>query len=246
MVALKAGGDALRERGVGQEVAGHLFEDELVEGHVACEGIDHPVAPAPHDAFAIGLVAVGVGITGGIEPAGGHAFGEAGGGEEAVDGGLVGSVAVEFSGSWWEAGEVEAEAAEQCFFLRWRRWLESKSCELGFDEVVNASACFASGGEIGPVRLPGRAGLSPTAQGCDFAGAERVADVGRWHASRLVVGCDAIGDEAAGRLRRSLLIKTEADALGGGVGAVATPALVREDGAHVAVEFNGLRGECSG
>ena len=58
--------------GVGQQVAGELLDRELVERHVAVEGVDHPVAPPPHVALAVGLVAVGVGIAGRVEPAGRH------------------------------------------------------------------------------------------------------------------------------------------------------------------------------
>ena len=55
----------------GQQVAGDLLDGELVERHVAVEGVDHPVAPAPHRALAVALVAVGVGVAGGVEPAAG-------------------------------------------------------------------------------------------------------------------------------------------------------------------------------
>ena len=54
---------------LGQQVAGELLDGELVERHVAVEGVDHPVAPAPHDALAVALVAVGVGVAGRVEPA---------------------------------------------------------------------------------------------------------------------------------------------------------------------------------
>ena len=45
-----------------QEVAGELFDGELVERQVAVEGVDHPVPEPPGDGpRLIGEVAVGVG-----------------------------------------------------------------------------------------------------------------------------------------------------------------------------------------
>ena len=60
--------------GVGEQVAGQLLDRELVERHVAVEGVDHPIAPAPHVPLLVALVAVGVGIAGRIEPVGRHAL----------------------------------------------------------------------------------------------------------------------------------------------------------------------------
>ena len=45
-VAVEAGGGLLGERGLGQQVAGELLDGELVERHVAVEGVDDPVAIA--------------------------------------------------------------------------------------------------------------------------------------------------------------------------------------------------------
>ena len=74
MVAIEAGSDVLFPRGVRQHVAGDLLDGEAIERYVAVKGVDHPVAPAPHDAFAVVLVAVGVGVAGAVEPALSHAF----------------------------------------------------------------------------------------------------------------------------------------------------------------------------
>src|SRR5204862_6163339 len=48
MVAVKSGRDLFRQRRVRQQVAGDLFDRELIERHVAMERVDHPVAPSPH------------------------------------------------------------------------------------------------------------------------------------------------------------------------------------------------------
>ena len=104
---------------IGQQVAGELLDGELVEGHVAIEGVDHPVAPAPHVTLAVGLVAVGVGVAGGVEPADGHAFAVAGRGEQAVDDFLVGvgrgvgEEGVDLGGGGRQTGEIERDAADE-------------------------------------------------------------------------------------------------------------------------------------
>ena len=67
-VAEEAGGDLLVLRGVGQQVAGDLLDDELVVGQVAVERVDDPVAIEPDVARLVLLVAVGVGVTGRVEP----------------------------------------------------------------------------------------------------------------------------------------------------------------------------------
>ena len=55
-------------RGVGQQVAGDLFDDEVVEADVSVEGVDDPIPPRPEMIEAIRLVTVGVGVARDIEP----------------------------------------------------------------------------------------------------------------------------------------------------------------------------------
>jgi hypothetical protein len=93
VVAMEAGGDDLIEARVGEEVAGELFDGELVEGFVFVEGANDPVAPGPHGAGGVGLEAVAVGVAGVVEPGLGHLFAEGGGIQEAVDEGFVGGLA---------------------------------------------------------------------------------------------------------------------------------------------------------
>ena len=52
----------------GQQVAGQLLDRELVERHVAVEGVDDPVAIGPDLAVVVEVDAVRVGIAGGVEP----------------------------------------------------------------------------------------------------------------------------------------------------------------------------------
>ena len=72
MVAIVAGGDLSEKISIRQQVAGHLLGDKPVERHVVVERLDDPVAPNPHVAQAVVLVAVGVGVAGGLQPAKGH------------------------------------------------------------------------------------------------------------------------------------------------------------------------------
>ena len=90
VAAVEAGGDFLVEGGVGEEVAGELFDGELVEGLVAVEGVDDPVAVGPHFAEVVEVEAVGIGVAGGVEPVAGAVLAPGGGFEEAVDVALVG------------------------------------------------------------------------------------------------------------------------------------------------------------
>ena len=64
VVAQKSGGDQLPGRGVFQEIARQLFEDEPVIGHVGPVGLDDPIPPRPHGAGVVELEAVAVGVAG--------------------------------------------------------------------------------------------------------------------------------------------------------------------------------------
>src|SRR5215471_15373261 len=50
MIAIEAGSNLLVEGGIGQHITGDLLERELIKRLVAIEGVDHPIAPAPHTA----------------------------------------------------------------------------------------------------------------------------------------------------------------------------------------------------
>ena len=215
VVAVEAGGYDLGGRGVGQEVAGELLDDELVVGLVGVEGVNHPVAPAPHVARAVVLIAVGVGVAGGVEPAGGHAFAVAGGLEQAVDGvfeglrGGVGEEGVEFFEGGRQAGEVEGGAAQEGFARGFGLGLQAFAIKAGEDEAVDRVArpggVGRGGGrrvgafrrDEGPVGFPFRALFDPLAEGRDFGGRESLLGIGRGHAARGVGRGDA-GEQDAG------------------------------------------------
>ena len=68
VAAVESGGDLLFLGGVGKQVAGNLLDGELVEGLIAVEGADDPVAVGPHLAVIVVVQAVGIGVAGGVEP----------------------------------------------------------------------------------------------------------------------------------------------------------------------------------
>ena len=57
-----------------QQIASQLLDRELIVGHVFVEGINHPIAPLPQAPVRIDVVAVRVGVPGGIKPIMRHLF----------------------------------------------------------------------------------------------------------------------------------------------------------------------------
>src|SRR4029079_17444884 len=55
-IAMKAAGDLLAFRRIRKHVPGDLLKGELVERHIAVEGINHPVAELPHRSSMVALV----------------------------------------------------------------------------------------------------------------------------------------------------------------------------------------------
>ena len=80
MEAVEGGGELLLDIGFGEEVAGKLPGDELVKGLIPLEGADDSIAPGPDLDRPVGLIAVGVGIAGQVQPVGRQAPGMLGGG----------------------------------------------------------------------------------------------------------------------------------------------------------------------
>ncbi len=74
VIAVEAGGQYLFLGGIGQQVTGQLPGDELIVRVIFVERVDHPIAPRPHGAQAVVLVAVGIGIAGDVHPVDGHLF----------------------------------------------------------------------------------------------------------------------------------------------------------------------------
>ena len=73
-VAVEAGGHALSEGGLGQEVSGELLDEELIEGLIGVEGRNDAIAVGPDGSGGVDAVAVGVGIPGDVQPPAAPAF----------------------------------------------------------------------------------------------------------------------------------------------------------------------------
>src|SRR5262245_15777225 len=68
-VAVEAGSDLLIHSRVREQIAGDLFNGELIEGQIAVERLDHPVAVTPRvRPHPVLFEAVAVGVTRQIEP----------------------------------------------------------------------------------------------------------------------------------------------------------------------------------
>ena len=67
-VTMEACGNELIGGGVGQHVAGKLFDRKLTEGHILIERVDHPIAVFPHRPAIVFFIAVRVGVAREIKP----------------------------------------------------------------------------------------------------------------------------------------------------------------------------------
>ena len=152
-----------------QEVAGHLIDDELVEGLVLVQSLDHPVTVGPDDAARVGRIAGAVGIAREIEPLPGPVFAEGGLGQEIGDDVLMLGRG-EFRGFFGrrrQAGDVERQATDedglggfggpgQAFLLLTVR--EERVDGVGFAVLRHGRTDH---GFVGPMATPGRALLDP-------------------------------------------------------------------------------------
>ena len=126
---MEAAGDALIASRIGQKVPGQLLNGEPVECHVVVERLDHPFTPEPHEARAIEMIAAGIGVAGQVEPHLGHALAVLRSGQQSVHHFLVsirifvGQKRVHFSHRWRQTRQVQADAAQQGRFVRFRRRL---------------------------------------------------------------------------------------------------------------------------
>ncbi len=88
-VAMKTSGDPLRARGVGQHVAGELFDGELIKWQVAVNRLDHPITPRPDGARAILFIAVGIRVAREVQPRHRPALAEMRASQQTIDESLV-------------------------------------------------------------------------------------------------------------------------------------------------------------
>ena len=123
VIAIERGGDLLRKSRTWQKITADLLDGELIKRHVRVEGVDHPVAPAPHPSLTVALVAARVRVTRGIQPADGHALAEAGTREQTIHQSGVGFGG--FRGSSRQAGEIQRDASLQGSGIRFGRWRQA-------------------------------------------------------------------------------------------------------------------------
>ena len=150
--AVEAGGDSRSQRPAGQQVAGQLLDREPIEGHVAVEGVDHPVAVPPGiGPVAVVLVAVAVGIADQVEPRPGPALPEMRRGEQAVHEPLVGvgppvrQELLHLRGRGRQAEEVQAEASDQRDAVRLGGRPQAGPIEPREDEPIDRVAAPSRG-----------------------------------------------------------------------------------------------------
>ena len=200
VIPIETRGNQLSRRGVGQQVARELLDGEDVKRLVLVIRADHPVSPQPHGAAAVDVVTVGVGISGGVQPAQGHPLAVVGRGEQSVHQPLVGAgLAIiekgrNFGESGRQAGKIEAESADERAPVGHGRGPDTLLLQPGEDEMVDGvdrPLLVAQLGQLGllgrdegPMALVLRPLLDPTGQGINLRRRQAfAAAVGRHPAS---------------------------------------------------------------
>ena len=134
MVPVEPGGNPLIESRRREEISGQLFDSELVEGLIAVQRPDYPIAPGPEFAITVHLIAIAVGEAGHIQPILSHAFSPAGRGQTTVHPplislrGRISEKVIHLLRGRWKPGEVESQSTEKDFGRRLWRW--RKTCLL--------------------------------------------------------------------------------------------------------------------
>ena len=209
-VAVEAGGDALVQGRLGQQVAGQLLDREAVEGQVAVVGVDDPVAVAPQGAPVVLLVAVGVGVARQVQPAPRPGLAVARGGQQPVDGllpgvgAVVGQEGVDLRDAGRQADQVQAEPAQQGGAVGLGHVRGQAQQRVHRVDLRPGRQRGPPGSLVGPVSAPVRPLLDPAPQGglLGLAEPRLLAPEGR-HDLVLVLGADAVPQLAAHRGRRA-------------------------------------------
>ena len=89
-VAMKARGNDVVGCGIWQQVAGELPGSELIQRHTVVDCSNHPIAIHPDRAFAVFLIAIGIGVAGQIQPTPRPALAIARAGQQRIDKFFVG------------------------------------------------------------------------------------------------------------------------------------------------------------
>ena len=207
MVPVESGGDQLVECRLGQQIAGKLINREPIKWHVVVQRADHPIAPPPHVARAVGLVSAGIGKASGVEPRDRHPLAVVGRTEQAIDSPFVcvrrGVVKERrnFAGRGRQAYQIERHAAQQGCLVGLPLRRQSGAFQVGQDEIVDRVAAprglrdRRQRGPLGrhkrPVLLPIGALVDPAADQRDLPWRKLLARIGRRHLRIRVVAGDS-------------------------------------------------------
>ena len=270
VVPVETGRQQLLRRRIRQQVAGKLVDGELVERLVRVEGVDHPVAPAPHEALVVDVVAVRVGVAGRVQPGARHVLPVALGREQPVHETLVGvrrgvgHEGVDIGRRRRQAGQVERQTARERAAGRLGRGHEPLALQPGEDEAVDLAVCPIAVRDRGrlralrrpvrPVVLELRALEDEAAEDLDLAFRERRVGMQGRHPVQRLARRDPLEQLALVQAarhqrpatrgqnaqRRLRLVEAQPRLTHGHVRTVALVAVIREDRPHVAMEGKGL------
>ena len=130
--------------GVGNQVAGHMFPDELVVRDVGVQGPDQVVAVTPRGwSVGIAFAPVGLAVADQVHPVAGPALAEMGRVQEVVHQVFVGprrgvgDEGLDLSGEGRESSQVVGKAPDQCVPVRRRRRLQPLLFQSGQNEPVH-------------------------------------------------------------------------------------------------------------
>ena len=264
---VEAGRDELFARGIGQLVAGELFDGELVERQVAIESPHHPVAVSPHLPQVVEMQAVGVGIAGDVEPVPGHLFAIPRRREIAVHHVFVrlrrgvGFERLDLGRRGGQPGEGEGHPANQRRLARFGARLEPLLAHPGQQKTVDRVLLPARLVRRGDLRLDRRAErpvplvlgslFNPLLEQLFLSVGQRLLGGGRGHHQRLVGREDALphftlveGTSRQGGPRVALgqgglgHIQPQVGLAGLGIRAVAGETMGRENGQNIAPKLH--------
>ena len=262
VATVEAAGDALLAGHVRQEVAGELPGGELIEGQVVVEGLHDPVAVGPHAALVVEVQAVGIGVAGGVEPAAGHVFAVADGTEQALHDAFIGArggvleEGVDLGRRGRQAREVEGHATDEALGVGFGAGGQALLRHLGAEEGVDRRGALRGGRDFrtdrdfeAPMLAVDGAFGDPAAKEVDLRRRDLLMRLGRRHDLFRVLAEDALDELArlgVARLHGLDAVIDRGGAFGGveaevglallGVEAVASEAVVGEDGPDVPVE----------
>ena len=142
-VTMKARRDFLLDERIRNQIARELLGREITERLVVVESLHHPVAPHPHIAQRIVVIAARICVTREVEPRHRHAFAEMRRREQAIHrffvgvGRIVREKGVHLRWCRRKAREIERHATEDaCLFLRWGK-CEPRALETLGEEGIN-------------------------------------------------------------------------------------------------------------